>query len=498
MKIKRLLPVVLIFMVCLMNGCASGGEKSMDEIKKGVIASGVSVHDPSVIKAVGKYYIFGSHMEAAVSSDLKEWKSVASGVNADNKLFDNLFDEERKAFSYVGQNNEGGYSVWAPDVVYNKKMGKYVMYFCTTSSFVKSNICFAVADQVEGPYHYVDTILYSGFTRKTAVQTDFLKFKSKAEMLKDYAASEYDHSYWPNCIDPTVFYDKEGKLWMTYGSWSGGIFLLEINEETGYPIHPEDNKETETDSYFGKKLLGGFHNSIEGPYILYDMSSDYYYLFVSYGSLVSKGGYQIRVFRSKEVNGTYVDAKGQSMGAVIDHSEYGVKLMGNYTLPSLSETYLSPGHNSAFIDDDGKMYVVYHQRFDDKGEYHEPRVHQLFVNEQGWPVAAPFATMGESLTENGYKSKEVTGTYYLVNHGSDISSNIPSTLTIILEKNGTISGSIEGTWSMKKESPYMELSYEGETYKGIFLQMEDEAGNPVMTFSTVGDNNQCVWGVHYQ
>ena len=28
-------------------------------------------------------------------------------------------------------------------IIYNKKMGKYVMYFCTTSSYVKSNICFA-------------------------------------------------------------------------------------------------------------------------------------------------------------------------------------------------------------------------------------------------------------------------------------------------------------------------------------------------------------------
>ena len=55
----------------------------------------------------------------------------------------------RQRFTYVGKNEEGGYSVWAPDVIYNKKMGKYVMYFCTTSSYVKSNICFATADDIE-------------------------------------------------------------------------------------------------------------------------------------------------------------------------------------------------------------------------------------------------------------------------------------------------------------------------------------------------------------
>ncbi len=34
--------------------------------------------------------------------------------------------------------------------------------------------------------------------------------------------------------------------------------------------------------------------SIEGLYILCDITSDYYYLLVSYGSLVSNGRYYIR------------------------------------------------------------------------------------------------------------------------------------------------------------------------------------------------------------
>ena len=39
------------------------------------------------------------------------------------------------------------------------------------------------------------------------------------------------------------FYDKDGRMWMVYGSWSGGIFLIEIDEETGYPIYPEADEE---------------------------------------------------------------------------------------------------------------------------------------------------------------------------------------------------------------------------------------------------------------
>lgn len=58
------------------------------------------------------------------------------------------------------------------------------------------------------------------------------------------------------------------------------------------------------------------------------------------------------------------------------------------------------------------------------GEMHEPRVHQLFRTKDGWLVAAPFATSGETLNEDGYSSDEIQGTFYLVNHGTDISVKV--------------------------------------------------------------------------
>jgi arabinan endo-1,5-alpha-L-arabinosidase len=162
-------------------------------------------------------------------------------------------------------------------------MGKYVMYFCTTSSYVKSNICFATADDIEGPYHYEDTFLYSGYSYHDVKESNIEELMGTDP--RPYTAASYDNNNWPNCIDPDVFYDEDGRMWMVYGSWSGGIFLIEIDEETGYPIYPEADEENHVDSYYGKKLLGGYHNSIEGPHIMYDETSGYYYLFLSYGNL---------------------------------------------------------------------------------------------------------------------------------------------------------------------------------------------------------------------
>lgn len=479
-------------------GCGSStntlSETPISEITVKGISAGASVHDPSIVVGEdGKYYIFGSHMEAAVSDNLNKWNTIASGVNSKNPLFEDLFEPDFKAFSYVGKNTEGGYSVWAPDVIYNETMGKYMMYFCTTSSYIKSNLCFAVSDHIEGPYTYVDTFLYSGFTKGILDKTNFYDIMPEDTDLKPYLLrpSQFNNLQWPNCIDPALFYDEDGRMWMVYGSWSGGMFLLEIDKETGYPIHPESSEENHTDAYYGKRLVGGLHNSVEGPYILYDKQSGYYYLFVSYGSLTREGGYQIRIFRSESVDGAYVDAMGQEMGGVTDHSGYGVKLMGNYILPSNDKAYMAPGHCSAFTDKDGKMYVVYHTRFDGGTEYHEPRVHQLYQTKNNWLAAAPFAVSGEEIIQKNYGEEDVKGVWYLLNHGLSIDGTINTFREIKLGEDSDI------LFEVEKDTNYITLEIDGVTYEGVILDMTDEAGNKTRCITAVGNNNQTIWAVHY-
>ncbi len=58
---------------------------SYDGIKTGDVSSKISVHDPSILKADGEYYIFGSHMSAAKSSDLLNWEKVADGYSKKKK-----------------------------------------------------------------------------------------------------------------------------------------------------------------------------------------------------------------------------------------------------------------------------------------------------------------------------------------------------------------------------------------------------------------------------
>ncbi len=63
----------------------------------------------------------------------------------------------------------------------------------------------------------------------------------------------------------------------------------------------------------------------EGPYIVYDPVSDYYYFYLTYCGLNALGGYNIREYRSKNVDGPYVDAAGND---AMDYVNSGAKLFG--------------------------------------------------------------------------------------------------------------------------------------------------------------------------
>ena len=479
-----------------------------DGIKTASINAGVGVHDPSILKVDDTYYIYGSHMSTAKSTDLRNWTSIGDGYDVNNPVYKNFLRND-DAFKYAGgafsaiPTDDNGTHVWAPDVVYNKKQKKYFMYFCTSSTWNASNLCYATSESPEGPFEWQGALIYSGFTSDTLKDTDVLDYVSEDYAKEHYinnngGMEEYNYNECPNAIDPTTFYDEDGKMWMVYGSWSGGIFLLEIDENTGKVIHPEADEKNNVDAYFGKRLIGGGHVAIEGPWIEYDKEAGYYYLFVSYGSLVSDGGYQIRVFRSKKVNGDYVDMKGNTPKPDSgDESFFGLKLSGNYMLPSLEKAYMATGHNSALIDTDGKRYIVNHTRFDDGTEAHEPRVHQYLLNEDGWPCMLPYATDGETVSEKGYDNEKIIGDYYVVDQDTTVDGNIAEPFKLIFTDKGSVFGKdIKGVWTVKDGTYYVTIKYNDDEFKGVFCEMNDEAGTKCMTFSAVS-KNKSLWGVKY-
>ncbi len=464
----------------------------------------ITCHDPSIFKDFdGNYYILGSFLAGGRTENLYDWTSLDS-------TFQGALSEETRAEvkAWNKDDNAGSWNgyLWAPDIVYNPLMKKYCMYLSANGDLWKSNIVLLVADEVEGPYTYGGSIVYGGFNADNYGETDAPQVLGEDEIPERYVTYGVDNGRWgdmyPNCIDPCVFYDDNGNLWMSYGSWSGGIFMLELDEETGlrdYQVSYETNEHS--DAYFGKKIAGGCYVSGEASYI--QKIGDYYYLFISYGNLEAAGGYNVRIFRSERPDGDYVDIKGNSPFADMYVFNYnmpvGVRLMGGYQWRNFNTGQVAQGHNSAFVDDDGRAYMIFHTRTNNGTEGHYVKVHQLFVNREGWLVAAPYQTTGEMLKQDGYSAAEVAGEYEMIVHELDIDyknleTKVPKFIT--LTQDGRITGDFEGTWQLEAGTPYITLSFNGQDYSGVAFSMKIEyTAIETIVFTAVGLSDQVtIWG----
>jgi hypothetical protein len=300
---------------------------------------------------------------------------------------------------------------------------------------------------------------------------------------------------------------------MSYGSWSGGIYTIELDEKTGlrdysvqYANTGEGTKDVTSDAYFGKKIAGGYYVSGEGSYI--EKIGSYYFLFMSYGFYSPEGGYNMRVFRSANPDGPYVDTNNVSAIFTAGVQNYdgvndnrGMKLMGNYKWSTMAKGEIAQGHNSAFVDSDGKAYVVYHTKFDDGTAGHELRVHQLYLNEDGWIVAAPYEYAGETISSNGYAANEIVGSYEMIIHKYKVDyANLETVkpVNVKLEADGTVTGDYEGTWTMTSGSAYATIVLNGKTYKGVFAKQTIDGTNvETMCFTVVGSDGLSIWGSKY-
>ena len=517
----------------------------------------VSVHDPSVVwdPSSQTYYIFGSHRDHAKSTDMMNWTKItvpwatATSSNADPNVafttpevtkikkggqeYDFAFDAVKWS-ALGGAQGQTKYNVtgnqWAPDVIYNKAMQKWCMYLSINGDNWYSSIIMLTADNIEGPYRYQAPVVISGFKNGTEYKdTDLEVVLGSLDALPDrYKTGSKWGERWPNNIDPCVFYDEEGKLWMSYGSWSGGIWMLELDEETGlrdydveYELTGKGNGIT-VDPYFGKKIAGGYYVSGEASYI--EHIGDYYFLFMSYGGLAAggkandynNGGYQMRVFRSENPDGPYKDMNGTD--AVYNsyqlnfgpdaNSNRGINIFGAYTdwgnqaKGNLGER--SQGHNSIIAAEDGRTYLVYHTRFQNRNEEHQVRVHQVFLSKNGWLVAAPFEYTGEQVTTadiattQQIATDQIPGDYKLLIHKyklNHLKKEAVSPVDIQLNADGTISGSQTGTWSIEEGTSYVIIKIGSTTYYGVFVEQTLEpTDDKAVAFTAVTKNGQTIWG----
>lgn len=147
-----------------------------------------------------------------------------------------------------------------------------------------------------------------------------------------------------NAIDPAVIEDG-ARLWMAFGSFWEGIFLVELDPETGMRKTPEE-----------PPLRLATHPEIEAPFI--HKRNGWYYLFVNWGKCCRgvESTYEIRVGRSREITGPYVDQEGTEL-----------KNGGGTLVLGTRDRYIGPGHASIFREKDGEWLVHHYYDKDRRG-----------------------------------------------------------------------------------------------------------------------------------
>lgn len=140
-----------------------------------------------------------------------------------------------------------------------------------------------------------------------------------------------------NTIDPSFTWDNSGNLWMAFGSYWNGIYLVQLNPTTGLRISPAS-----------PTYRVAYNSSIEASYLW--RRGGYYYLFANWGSCCSgvNSTYNIRVGRSTSITGPYLDRNGVDMA----NNGGTLFLQGN-------GKFTGPGH-VGILNEGGTLSLTHH------------------------------------------------------------------------------------------------------------------------------------------
>jgi len=163
-----------------------------------------------------------------------------------------------------------------------------------------------------------------------------------------------------------------------------------------------------------------------------------------------------------------------------------MKILGAYKHWGFMNTpELAQGHNSIIHTIDDQNLLVYHTRFDNGNEFFQNRVQQVFVNEEGWLVAAPFQYHKEKITDEQIKTvqpftvEDIVGVYSSINHGYGLNYANKETVDTIEYRfceDGTIMrpkfGTTVGKWSIKEGTSYVEITLYSRKYSGVISEQQ--------------------------
>ncbi len=515
------------------------------------------------------YYCFGSDNVVISSSDMVNWTGRTTYFKspedaASNSIMDfSAFESVKKWASEHGYGKDLTYSdknedrtPLAPEIV--KIDGTYYLYFSVSKiSDANESAIFCVttdnlAESIETKSWNDGGLVISTCGRHAGNEIVEQGDGDKGKVT--YKAS-YDSA---NAVHPAII-DTDNGLFMVYGGYwgrkeiKGQLNLVELSRSTGL-IKAQS-------SYNKGELVSTLHGSskfqagtvicnpgripaltkndgslVSGADILYNKDTGYFYLFVTYGT--AESNYNVRVGRSKKIDGPYLDYNGESLSDYSSSSrnnQYskGFMLLSGYSFVSSSSGVgsgnigrASIGSPSVVLSAQGDCFVATQSQLYYRlggqittgaslAQANELDVlaesaldiRELTWTNDGWPMAMPEIYAGENAVTK-IKKSDLYGNWDVVILDSSADSenykavarSISSAVTVL--ENATITQKdIEKNKKLNTENVLVKngnaysLTIDGVEYTIYPCVVWDwELERASIVFTGVGSDSSTVWG----
>lgn len=424
-----------------------------------------NVHDPTIIKDGDYYYMYQTdasygnahdghgHFHHRRSKDLVNWEYRGSTMaNAPVWVKDSVNNKRDRMSPALPPLDILDYGYWAPFIT---KVGNvYRMYY----SIVVINPIVGTDTSKSWSERAFIGLAESSDLASNEWEDKGMVICSEPDGLESYtrtSGNDWSGYFKFNAIDPTMVITPEAENWLIYGSWHTGISAVKLDPSTGKPYSL--NSISDYGVRIAKRGKSRWQAS-EGPEIIYNPDTGYYYLFLAYDEL--SVAYNTRVARSTSVTGPYFGIDG---GNITDGAECWPMVTHPYSFNNHTG-WVGFSHCSVFQDPEtNDWYYASQARLPENvpginvsNAVMMGHIRKIGWTEDGWPIVAPerFA----NVPETEISEVSLVGTWEQITMDYQYKTMQKSVNVTLANDKSFIGGGQTGAWSYDSNSKMLTIN----------------------------------------